>query len=191
MGRNKEFDIDTALLQAMDLFWAQGYEKTSIQDLLNTMGIHRKSLYDTFGDKHELFMAVIDRYQQMVHRIIEQQMKKGTSIKEIIRNLFYMVIDHEKFSAQGCLFVNMAVELVLHDEDVRRKSQEIFNNIETLFYELLLQGQKTGEISANHDALILAQYFLNAWTGIRVLVKTMDDRTRFERIIDTTLQVLE
>lgn len=55
MGRSREFDENVVLQKAMELFWKQGYEKTSLNDLVEHMGIHRRSLYDTFGDKHTLF----------------------------------------------------------------------------------------------------------------------------------------
>lgn len=191
MGRSKEFDTDKALIQAMELFWSNGYEKTSIQDLLDVMGIHRKSLYDTFGDKHELYMEAVKRYQQIVERNIKKQLIQGSSIKEIIKNLFYMIIDNERFRKHGCLFVNMAVELSACDDEAKTRSIEHYKNIETLFYELLLQGQETGEIGANKDATMLAQYFLNSWTGIRVLGKTLNDRNVFENIIEATLSILD
>ena len=191
MGRSKEFDTDKALIQAMELFWSNGYEKTSIQDLLDVMGIHRKSLYDTFGDKHELYMEAVKRYKQIVERNIKKQLIQGSSIKEIIKNLFYMIIDNERFRKHGCLFVNMAVELSACDDEAKTRSIEHYKNIETLFYELLLQGQETGEIGANKDATMLAQYFLNSWTGIRVLGKTLNDRKVFENIIEATLSILD
>lgn len=191
MGRSKEFDTDKALIQAMELFWSNGYEKTSIQDLLDVMGIHRKSLYDTFGDKHELYMEAVKRYQQIVERNIKKQLIQGSSIKEIIKNLFYMIIDNERFRKHGCLFVNMAVELSACDDEAKTRSIEHYKNIETLFYELLLQGQETGEIGVNKDATMLAQYFLNSWTGIRVLGKTLNDRKVFENIIEATLSILD
>ena len=53
MGRAKEFDQEVVLDKAMQIFWEKGYEKTSMQDLVDHMGIHRRSIYDTFGDKHE------------------------------------------------------------------------------------------------------------------------------------------
>lgn len=57
MARSKEFDEKAVLRKAMELFWEQGYEKTSMQDLVDHMGIHRRSIYDTFGDKRSLFLA--------------------------------------------------------------------------------------------------------------------------------------
>ncbi|MGG4128868.1 helix-turn-helix domain-containing protein [Paenibacillus illinoisensis] len=62
MARSKEFEENVVLEKAMKLFWEQGYEKTSIADLVEHMGIHRRSLYDTFGDKHTLFLKAMDRF---------------------------------------------------------------------------------------------------------------------------------
>jgi TetR/AcrR family transcriptional regulator, transcriptional repressor for nem operon len=190
MGRNKEFDTDDVLLRAMELFWHQGYEKTSIQDLVDHMGIHRKSIYDTFGDKRTLFLTVVDRYLQIVRLKIERLNKDKSSVKEIIRNLFYMVLEGE-FRKQGCLMVNSTVELALHDEEVHIKSNDNLEKTERIFYELILDGQRTGEISSQLDPTMLSQYLMNAWTGTRVLIKTTRDRERFDNIVDMTLMLLE
>ncbi len=61
MARQKEFDRDEVLHKAMEVFWTRGYEGTSIQDLVKHMGINRQSIYDTFGDKHSLFLQALDR----------------------------------------------------------------------------------------------------------------------------------
>ncbi len=71
VGRPKEFDEETALEQAMEVFWANGYEATSVQTLLDAMGINRGSMYDTFGDKHALFSQAIDYYGRTVTRGLE------------------------------------------------------------------------------------------------------------------------
>ncbi len=68
MARHKEFDQDEALQKAMEAFWARGYEATSMQDLVEHMGINRQSLYDTFGDKHSLFLKALDRYHEVETR---------------------------------------------------------------------------------------------------------------------------
>src|SRR2546423_4201723 len=65
MARHKEFDRDEALQKAMEVFWSHGYEAASIQELVKQMGINRQSLYDTFGDKHALYLAALDRYREV------------------------------------------------------------------------------------------------------------------------------
>jgi TetR/AcrR family transcriptional repressor of nem operon len=191
MARNKEYDENEVLRKAMELFWKQGYEKTSMQDLVTHMGIHRRSIYDTFGDKHTLFMKALERYGEIIETKIETQVKPLDSVKQAIRRLFEIAIPKKEQQTIGCLTVNSAVELSLHDEEAAEKIAESFDRTENLLYELLLRGQKSGEISDRHDAKKLSQFFHNSLVGLRVLTKTTDDKQKLESIIDLTLSVLD
>ncbi|MBM7601493.1 TetR/AcrR family transcriptional repressor of nem operon [Virgibacillus halotolerans] len=191
MARNKEYDENEVLRKAMELFWKQGYEKTSMQDLVTHMGIHRRSIYDTFGDKHTLFMKALEQYAEIIETKIETQVKSQGSVKQAIRRLFEMVIPKNEQQPIGCLTVNSAVELSLQDEEAAEKVAESFDRTENLLYELLLHGQKSGEISDQHDMKKLSQFFHNSLVGLRVLTKTTDDKQKLESIIDLTLSVLD
>src|SRR5690606_2006768 len=72
MGRELTFDRDEKLKQAMRLFWAKGYEATSMQELVDALGINRFSLYDTYGDKRTLFLEALERYgESVMKRLVE------------------------------------------------------------------------------------------------------------------------
>ena len=64
MPRIKTFDENEVLVKAMNLFWKQGYSATSVQDLVSHLGINRASLYDTFGDKEQLFKKSFALYRK-------------------------------------------------------------------------------------------------------------------------------
>jgi len=66
MGRTKQFNRQAALEDAMKVFWAKGFHGTSMQDLVDELGVNRQSLYDTFGGKHELFEAALERYRELL-----------------------------------------------------------------------------------------------------------------------------
>ena len=70
MARTREFDVDEALDRATALFWTRGYEATSVQDLVDALGVNRASLYGTFGDKAQLFAPVLERYGRQVDGVI-------------------------------------------------------------------------------------------------------------------------
>ncbi|MFA9412981.1 MAG: TetR/AcrR family transcriptional regulator, partial [Deltaproteobacteria bacterium] len=74
MARAKEFDREVVLERAMEFFWAQGYEAASMRELLDTMDIGRQSLYDTFGDKHSLFLASLQHYYEKGMRTVVAQL---------------------------------------------------------------------------------------------------------------------
>ena len=66
MARPREFDEAAALDRAMEVFWKQGYQNTSLDDLLEAMGIQRGSFYNTFGSKRETYLRAIDRYVEIM-----------------------------------------------------------------------------------------------------------------------------
>ena len=88
MARYKEFDQDKALNKAMTLFWQKGYASTSIQDLVDHMGIGRRSLYDTFKSKHDLFLAALDRYRDIAYESTSRSGERLVSPKAAIQEIF-------------------------------------------------------------------------------------------------------
>ena len=167
MARAKEFDEDAVLLKVMNVFWEQGYEKTSINDLVESMGIHRRSMYDTFGDKHQLFLKVIQRYNSLNSRRIETGLSKCDNASEVIRFLFEFMIDGNGDTPPGCMFVNIAVELALRNPDADAKASESFNLMEEMLIGLIRKGQESGEFTAAQDAEELAENIHTVMIGVR------------------------
>ncbi|MEB2294392.1 TetR/AcrR family transcriptional regulator [Priestia megaterium] len=190
MARNKEFDEKEALRKAMELFWRQGYEKTSMQDLVNYMGVHRRSIYDTFGDKHTLFIRALSHYVEVMDVKIKSNITPELTVKQAIRKLFEMVIYPTDKQPKGCLTVNTAVELSLLDQKVAEKITETFIKTETLLFDLLKHGQEQGEIPEHYDIKGLSKFIHNSLVGIRVLAKTTNDKKELETIIDMNLSAL-
>ena len=95
MGRAKAFEEQDVLEKAMKLFWEQGYEKTSMQDLVEHMGIHRRSLYDTFGDKHQLFLKSMELYGKQIYAAIVQEVMQASTAREEIHAICMLVIIKE------------------------------------------------------------------------------------------------
>ncbi|HZG71349.1 MAG TPA: TetR/AcrR family transcriptional regulator [Chondromyces sp.] len=191
MARHKEFDEAKVLRKAMVLFWRNGYEKTSMQDLVDYMNIHRRSIYDTFGDKQTLFLRALQLFEEIIGKRMEQQIKPIISVKLAIRRLFEMVIFSDEEKPPGCFIVNTAIELSLHDEEIADRISKSFSKTESFIYELLLQGQISGEISNLLDIEKSSQFIHNSLIGVRVLAKTTKDKEKLQNIIDSTLAVLD
>ncbi|AMO86760.1 Bacterial regulatory protein, tetR family [Solibacillus isronensis B3W22] len=193
MARNKEFDEQVVLKKAMELFWKQGYEKTSMQDLVNHMGIHRRSIYDTFGDKYSLFLASLKFYEVFVAEELTKIISNSSTVKIAIRNIFEYVVNLAEFEIYpaGCFAVNTAVELSLLDKDIQHLTTKMFNDTEELLNKLLKEGQNKGEIKNDLNTLVTAQFLHNNLIGLRVLVKTNYTKKELESIIDLILKVLE
>ncbi|MGB2991892.1 MAG: TetR/AcrR family transcriptional regulator [Paenisporosarcina sp.] len=191
MGRKKEFDEDAVLHKAMRLFWEQGYEKTSMQELVSHMGIHKKSMYDTFGDKQSLYVKTLKRYSEMSEQSVKRGMADTRSAKEAIRLLFEMAIQQQEELPGGCFVVNTAVELAKHDSEAIDWVHLKWTDTEQLIQDLIVEGQKSGEFSKTLNVEELSYYFINALIGLRVMAKTISDREKLRQIIEMNMSVLE
>ncbi|PAK35613.1 TetR/AcrR family transcriptional regulator [Peribacillus simplex] len=191
MARSKEFDEKAVLRKAMELFWEQGYEKTSMQDLVDHMGIHRRSIYDTFGDKRSLFLASLNHYEELIVNEMERIINSTSSIKQTIRDVFIFVLNSIEQYPKGCLSVNAAIELSLLDKEIGRIVTKMFNRTEDMFNNLLKRGQTSGELSKEIDSDNTSRFLHNNLVGIRVLIKTNYNKKELEGIITLALSVLD
>ena len=191
MGRNREFDEEVALHKAMELFWEQGYEKTSMGDLVEHMGIHRKSLYDTFGDKHTLYLKAIDCYKEHIKDKIKEKTLSAETSSKAIETIFEYAIGGDKEKSLGCLLVNATTELALRDREVEEKTEESFLQTESLFAERVRKGQQTGEFSKNFNADDLAGILHSTLLGIRVYTRTSVSKEKLHHIVDNLLAMFK
>ena len=193
MARTKDFDENEVLAKAIQLFWHKGYNGTSMQDLVDTLGISRSSLYDTYTDKHTLFIKALESYQQAGVLKIQQIINETDSAKETIRKLLELVATDLAGDKQqkGCFMVNAEVEVAPHDQEVNRVVCNNDQQMEHVFYEVIKKGQETGEIKNNQNARALARFIFTTIKGIRVSAKSTSDRSVFDDIIKLTASTLD
>jgi TetR/AcrR family transcriptional repressor of nem operon len=169
--RTKEFDPDLVLGRALDAFWERGYEKTSMQDLVDRMGIGRRSLYDTFGDKHSLFLRALRRYAD--ERTAEQLdlIERATDAREGLRALLESSVVGGSVRHRGCMTVNTATEATVVDEEACALARRQLADGEAIVRAVVDRGQREGSIPADRDAAALSSVIANAWLGLRVRVR--------------------
>jgi len=190
MARSKEFEESAVLDKAMKLFWEQGYEKTSLTDLVEHMGIHRRSLYDTFGDKHTLFLKAMDRFRTKIKTELAGVVKRSETAVEALQLIFSYMIYGNEDSPSGCLMVNSAVELAMRDADVDYKATESFTLAERLFKDIILWGQENGELTSDYDAGELAEHLNAIGVGLRVMARTSIPKEHLQRTVDISIRLL-
>lgn len=185
MARTKDFDEKEVLGRATNLFWHKGYNGTSMQDLVEGLGISRSSLYDTYGDKHTLFIQALKSYQNETSGQICKILTSAGPAKETIKKLLEFVgnrlLDDQKH--KGCFMVNAEVEVAPHDAIVSQMICQNDQQVENAFYAVIKKGQDKGEINSSKDARALARFTFNTVKGMRVTAKNTTDRMVFEDII--------
>jgi TetR/AcrR family transcriptional repressor of nem operon len=178
------------LQKAMNVFWTHGYEATSMQVLVDAMGIKRQSLYDTFGDKQSLYRLALDRYRLEQENILLALLAAPGSVRKKLEKVLYQAIDEAitDETRRGCFMNNAMTEMVSQDEKTAEQAFQHMSTVEHALEIALTRGQKSGEITGKHDARALARYFFNALNGLHVVSKTNPDKTFLEDIVKVTLE---
>ena len=184
MPWEKQFDVDEALNRALAAFWAEGYEATSMQQLLDAMGLNRGSFYDTFGSKHNALLQALNRYGETVIRPALTGACSGRTPRAMIEAVFDWVVAEAlgKAGSRGCLFVNTALEMAPRDPEVSRVVGRAFEEMETFFRSSIEQGQAVGEISGNMDAAATAKSLMAMLLGLRVMARSGASRDTLQAV---------
>ncbi|MDX2558738.1 TetR family transcriptional regulator [Streptomyces sp. TX20-6-3] len=194
MARTKEFDPDAALQAALDLFWARGYEATTMSDLVEHLGVGRASIYATFGNKHALYLRAMDRYLETRDpRIVEELSAPGPAlpaVRALVRR-FAAEASAEDERLNGCFVTNSAAELGPHDTAVARRVELSWEQIETLLHAALTRARAGGELPADRDPRALARMLLVLLQGIRVVGKASSDPARVRDAAEQALGLLD
>ena len=193
MARTKDFDESEVLAKAVKLFWLKGYNGTSMQELVDALGISRSSLYDTYVDKHTLYLKALEFYQKNAQQQISDIVSNTPSAKNAIKRLLEFVTDGLLSDKQhkGCFMLNAEVEVAAQDAEVMDIVCRNDRQIEAALHELIQKGQKNKEISNKKNAKMLTRFFVNTIKGIRVSAKSTNDISFFNDIVQTSLSVLD
>ncbi|MGB6438643.1 MAG: TetR/AcrR family transcriptional regulator [Methyloceanibacter sp.] len=189
MGRPRSFDRDQALNEALHVFWAKGYEGTSISDLTEAMGINPPSLYAAFGNKEKLFCEALDRYAGLREQFMEEAFAAPTA-REAMARLLEGTADRlsDKSKPTGCLLVQGALsggkecEVVKQNLAARRAAGEV------MIRDRLKRAKREGDLPADADPAALACFVTTIMQGMSVQAAGGATRKELRAIADTALR---
>lgn len=192
MPWEKQFDHDAALSKAMGAFWAQGYDATSMQDLVDCMGINRGSLYATFGDKRSLFIEALRRYDSVYREDWVAAITDANGPRAAIAAVFDQAIAAvvDAGSSDGCLLVNTALELSPHDAEISAIVDNGLAEMEAFFRDMIEQGQTAGEIPAHVAPVDTARGLLGLFVGLRVLSRSRPEESLLQSVASQAMAML-
>ncbi|MET0991696.1 MAG: TetR/AcrR family transcriptional regulator [Lacisediminihabitans sp.] len=194
MARLREFDQEALLACATDLFWARGYEATSISDIASASGVGNGSLYAAFGSKLGLFLAVFERYCAARVGVVRDVMLAPTDSGRDAVDLFFRVIVDDCVShapSWGCLMLNSVAELGKTHPEVLAMSARAVAEMGDLVEQRLLAAEKRGELtSASADLHALASQVVLVSQGLINLSLLDGSRDRLDQIAEVSLRML-
>ncbi|AIO37991.1 helix-turn-helix transcriptional regulator [Burkholderia sp. AU19243] len=192
LGRPREFELDDAARDAMQVFWDRGYEGASLPDLIAGTGLSRGSLYKAFGDKKGLLLAALDLYMADGLKATADLLSQPGAVKDAIRQslLRYARLSVGEAGRRGCLAVAMTTEMASRDPDVAERTARMFRRLQQLYAGAIVRGQASGEIP-ERDEQALARFLVCQVEGMRVLGKTGVSEADMLALVDNTMRVLD
>jgi TetR/AcrR family transcriptional regulator, transcriptional repressor for nem operon len=193
MARAKAFDETVALEKAMQVFWKKGYNATSMEELVTAMGINRASLYDTFGDKKQLYLSALRRFQQNSQKqnatavALGGHSPRAQLVAILEASLSEALQDPEQ---KGCMMANATAEMAVLDHDIYQFVRSNICTLEVFFEKLIQEGQAVGEFKAALDPAVAANFLINYVHGMRLVSKTKPDPIRMQQGLKLALNGL-
>jgi len=191
-GPDKQFDCEVALSKAMDVFWARGFEAASLSELLEQMGIGRKSLYDTFGNKRSLFIKALAYYAcTQIKSMREQLLAPGSPLTNLERVLQDLLQVHSQPGSKGCMLSTNIADFDTSEAEIASLLRHYLQQTEDAYYMVISRAQKAGEISSTANPRDLARMLLCTTQGMALLGRVQENETLLRGTVEATISLLK
>ncbi|MCP5278433.1 MAG: TetR/AcrR family transcriptional regulator [Thiobacillus sp.] len=177
----------------MQLFWTQGYEHTSLQDLLNAMNLSKSSLYQAFGSKQQLFRQCMARYTDFLAGHLREGLAGASSGRRFIEAFLNSVLADVEAEGQrrGCLVMNTASEFAQNEAEIARDVAHSIERFRGILRAAVERAQREGDIRPERDAQQLANYLVSSMSGLKNQAKAGADAETLKGIIAVILMALD
>lgn len=191
MGRPREFDAETALDQAMEVFWRHGYEGATIAQLTEAMGINPPSLYACFGNKEGLLKAALDRYTKLRNIWMDEVVAAPTA-RAVAERMLMGIADKQTDPANppGCLLVQGGVACGTGSENVPFELAARRAQNEEQLRDRFVRAKAEGDLKKSADPAALARYVSAVSVGMGVMASSGADREALRQVADVAVQAV-
>jgi TetR/AcrR family transcriptional regulator, transcriptional repressor for nem operon len=186
-GRPREFDEESVLDAATIQFHKRGYHATTLSDLLEATGLHKSSLYGAFGDKHQLFVTVLERYVDRRLALAAADLQSAASPLEGIRTYMRRQA-REAVAGRGCLSANSAMEMLPGDDEVARAVSRHQRLTKQLFTDAIEAAKYAGEVPAERPAETVGRYLYAVMEGLWELGRTGGEPDALYDVVDAAVR---
>ncbi|PCJ23569.1 MAG: hypothetical protein COA96_11505 [SAR86 cluster bacterium] len=194
MARPVEFDENKVLTNAMEQFWKEGFEASSVQKLLDCTGINRGTLYNSFGDKDTFFKSCVDQYNKITEQQIATTLKNDKlNAWDAIEAYFDETVLNvtNKHRTMGCLLVNSVCESINYDKDMRKVVRGSLSTIRKALVVRLKEAHKNRKMKKGVSVEFAAEVVMNALYGIRVNSRDGKNPKQLKELIKFTVASLK
>jgi TetR/AcrR family transcriptional repressor of nem operon len=192
MPRTEVFDKEEVLEKAKNIFWLNGYNGTSMQDLVDVTGLNRSSIYNSFGSKMELYLQSLKKYQADLSGLFEKANRQNRNAIETIGLVFLYVLEDilEDTEEKGCMLINCQTEMGNQDAQLHGLLGVYQERLAGIFQNWVIRGQAEGTIRTDEKSELLAYYLVNSYQGLRLSGMNTKDAVILKSIIQNILKTI-
>lgn len=175
MARPVEFEYDAVLEHAMEQFWKEGFEASSVQKLLDATGINRGTLYNSFGDKDTFFKSCVDKYNVMRKSVIDSTLgdKAAKADKALVSFFDAAVISTPaRQRVLGCLLVNSVCESIVWNAEIQKILKDSLNTIRKALLSRTKELDKSKQLAKGLNPESAADLLMNLYAGLNVQARS-------------------
>jgi TetR/AcrR family transcriptional repressor of nem operon len=191
MPKTETFDRTEVLKKVTDLFWRKGYSATSMQEIVDASGLNRSSLYNSFGDKYQLYLACL-KYYKGNNQSDFVKCLLNNSPKESLRQFFSNTAEFlmKKDTLQGCFLTKSVAELASRDEEVAAFLNTNMQDMTHLFSDILTKGIEQGDFKKEMDVQGTALYLFTSLQGMQLTGMLTKSKPDMMQLVDRILEGL-
>ncbi|UZO80213.1 TetR/AcrR family transcriptional regulator [Aquimarina sp. ERC-38] len=189
MPKVETFNREEIVVKAMQVFHDKGYNGTSMQDLVDSTGLNRSSIYNSFGNKLEMFVEVLKYYENLHATRTQKELTSVSNPKEMLRLLFKLLLQDvlKNPDKKGCMIVNCKSEMANCNSTVKRFLTNNQNNMLKMLQDILEKGVQQKVFNNKKTTTQYALYLLSAIQGFRMTSILNKNENELRAIIDTIL----
>jgi len=192
-GRPRQYDPDQALTKAGAVFWKKGYAGTSLDDLVAATGMNRPSLYAAFGDKRDLYLKTLERYQQRSRAIGVQIVADDPPLRVFLKRFYDAALDiylADGAEARGCYSISTAPAQATTDPGVRQFLAASFGATDAYLERQIATARERGEVPSHADPAALAQLATATLHTIAVRARVGTPRKQLAALVAGAIDVI-
>ena len=192
-GRPRQYDPEQALAKAAESFWKGGYAGTSLDDLVAATGMNRPSLYAAFGDKRDLYIKTLERYQRRSRAKSIELLTDSKSLREFLTRFYDGALDIYRAGgdqARGCYSISTAPAQATVDPGVRAFLNDSIRGTDAFLADVIGQARARGELAASADPAALAQIATATLHTIAVRARVGAPRKQLRALAATAIDLI-
>jgi len=188
-GRPPKFDRDVALESAMGAFWSHGFSATTLDDLAESMGMNRPSIYNAFGDKEAIYLQALERFIEQLKAALAERVVAEPDLAQALRNLYTGALD-VYFATEpslGCfVFCTAPVEATARPA-VRAIMTRLLEELDQLLTRKFRAAQKAGTFAPHRDAQLTAKLAQAILHSLAIRARAGESRDTLTRMADAAV----